>query len=320
MGREPKIVTKEYFIRKLIHREYDTIFLWGASSSGARALSNLVELGFSAESVKFIDSNFALLQNKSYPVMDPEVLKLPENANSLVLITSTISYEIWNSVPGEYKGEVLYVHDMLFSRRRAWHYPSAFMEVLDKVGSFLNLDIEEAFALWNGVKDTKQIVGDIVEVGVYKGGSLEVISTAVKEYIPSKRIFGFDTFQGIPSFGNESDKQYTGYLNDTNYKEVKSNFAHDVNISVIQGSFGKGSLGNHSREVSFAHLDVDTYESTKHCLEEIEKYLVGSGRILIHDYNSLGCPGVKQAVDEFINIKDWYRVELNECQILLIKK
>lgn len=58
------------------------------------------------------------------------------------------------------------------------------------------------------VQRTKKISGDIVEVGVYKGGSAKLIREADK----SKSLHLFDTFEGLPSLSgiDNSDKFYEG--------------------------------------------------------------------------------------------------------------
>lgn len=40
---------------------------------------------------------------------------------------------------------------------------------------------------------------------------------------------------------------------------------------------------------------------------------------MIHDYNSQGCPGVKQAVEQFQKLEKALLIEINESQAMLIK-
>ena len=67
------------------------------------------------------------------------------------------------------------------------------------------------------------------------------------------------------------------------------------------------------------HLDVDTYATTLDSLTFFWNKIVASGVILIHDYNSQGCPGVKKAVDEFMSTKNSFFMEISECQAIIVK-
>ena len=53
-------------------------------------------------------------------------------------------------------------------------------------------------------------------------------------------------------------------------------------------------------EISFLRIDVDWYESTKCCLENLYGNVIRGGYILIDDYY---LPGCKRAVDEFLQKK-----------------
>ena len=44
-----------------------------------------------------------------------------------------------------------------------------------------------------------EILGDIVEAGVYRGNSLIAIGMLLKELGSSKKIYGFDSFSGFPT-------------------------------------------------------------------------------------------------------------------------
>jgi hypothetical protein len=51
----------------------------------------------------------------------------------------------------------------------------------------------------------------------------------------------------------------------------------------------------------FVHLDVDVYQSTLDGLEFFFPRLQTGGVLLSHDYNSVSCPGVRRAFDEYFN-------------------
>jgi hypothetical protein len=57
--------------------------------------------------------------------------------------------------------------------------------------------------LYGHIRENFQQDGDIFEFGVYRGSSLLAIALLLKELGSNKRIFGFDSFTGFPSFSEE---------------------------------------------------------------------------------------------------------------------
>lgn len=154
----------------------------------------------------------------------------------------------------------------------------------------------------NLIKQVSNIYGDVVEVGVYKGGSAEVIC----ENVVNKQIYLFDTFSGIP-FSNEFDNFHKqGDFSDTSFTFVERKLSKYNNVKIFQGIFPeKNSDIISENKFSFVHLDIDVYESYMQCLTFFYKRMSIGGIILFDDYNSNSCLGAKKAVDTFfINKKE----------------
>ena len=88
---------------------------------------------------------------------------------------------------------------------------------------------------------------------------------------------------------------------------------------LIKGVFPESTKLSDIDLISLAHLDADTYKSTKDGLDWVWPKLSKNGRVILHDYNSQGCPGVKKAVEEFVKGLDLVVIEISESQVLLIK-
>jgi hypothetical protein len=71
------------------------------------------------------------------------------------------------------------------------------------------------------------------------------------------------------------------------------------------------------RQFSLVNFDVDTYESTKKCLEFFYPRMNPGGVILSHDY--ITAPGVQKAFDEFFVDKPEPVVETAGSQCIVIK-
>lgn len=195
--------------------------------------------------------------------------------------------------------------------------------------------------LWSVIQSLKyikknKIEGDIVECGVYRGGSLSLIAKYSKKLSLNSKIIGFDTFED--GFSNS-----TLTKNDVNIKGKKLDFSQEKNLknfypsvetarnNILEFSknfdseiiLTKGDILNTLKEIknipnkiSFLRLDTDLYTTTKLQLEILYPKLVKGGVLHIDDYGFL--PGVRKAVDEyFLNQEIWlHRVDLT-CRLLV---
>lgn len=166
------------------------------------------------------------------------------------------------------------------------------------------------------------IEGDIVECGVWRGGSMMLVAKKLVELKSiNKKLFLFDTFEGMSEPGeddvawdkitaeeklNNSDK-YEG-ANVWCYstlEEVKQNLSKcgypNDRICYVKGKVEDTLPYPEINKISLLRLDTDWYESTKHELQHLFDKLVFGGILIIDDYGHW--EGAKKAVDEFIKEK-----------------
>lgn len=170
----------------------------------------------------------------------------------------------------------------------------------------------EAYQIFMAVKRTKKIEGDIAEVGVYRGGTAKLICEAKDE----RPLHLFDTFEGIPKV-DKIDIQYHKGKFAASYEEVKEYLKDFPNVKIYKGVFPKTAKSVEKIKFSFVHLDVDTYESTKDCLQFFYPRMSRGGIIISHDY--IAVEGVKKAFDEFFEDKPEPLLEMTGSQCLIIK-
>lgn len=144
---------------------------------------------------------------------------------------------------------------------------------------------------------TSHLYGDIVEVGVYKGGSARVLVDNAGE----SKVFLFDTFSGIPHHDPAMDgRREVGAFGDASAVAVIDMFVGDKRVSIYPGVFpdqtGDAIAG---RRLRFVHLDVDNYASYAACLEFLYEMVIPGGILVFDDYGEDCCPGAMAAVDEF---------------------
>jgi O-methyltransferase len=158
------------------------------------------------------------------------------------------------------------------------------------------------------------VEGDIVEIGVWKGGSMLSMILQYETFNENIRDFHlYDTFSGMtPSTNHDIDLHGTSantIMSNNNpfircispYDEVLSNITKHIKYDLNKIHFHVGDilLNNfYPEKIAVLRLDTDWYESTKFELEHFYDKVSKNGVIIIDDYGHW--KGCKKAVDEFL--------------------
>ncbi len=163
------------------------------------------------------------------------------------------------------------------------------------------------------------IVGSIVECGVWRGGSMMAVAHTLKRLgRQDVDLFCFDTFEGM-SQPTEVDISYTGDAASAQFlrsqvSEGKSQWCHGA-IQEVQRNLEssgydktrmicvKGKVEDTLPEaapgaISILRLDTDWYESTRHELLYLFPKLSVGGVLILDDYGHW--QGARKAVDEYM--------------------
>lgn len=181
--------------------------------------------------------------------------------------------------------------------------------------------------LYNAIVATRyisenRIPGDIVECGVWRGGSMMAIaSTLITLSDTTRSLYLYDTFQGMtkPSrfdirLDGRSAKDLLGESVKQNKKEfeggviafaslqdVKAGMSStkypEKQIAYEVGKVEKTLKATSHKSLSLVRLDTDWYESTKHELEVLWPKLISGGVLIIDDYDHW--TGARKATDEY---------------------
>ncbi len=144
---------------------------------------------------------------------------------------------------------------------------------------------------------TKDVVGDIAEIGVYKGGTARLLVSST-----NKKVYLFDTFEGMPPV-TKYDLHKQGDFADTSLGRVDELLNEFSNYSLYKGIFPiENSVYVAHKKFSLVHLDVDIYSSVGECLGFFYPRMSRGGIIVLDDYNEPNCPGAKLATDEFCKL------------------
>jgi len=164
----------------------------------------------------------------------------------------------------------------------------------------------------------RQIDGDFVECGVWRGGNSVIAAGVFNASKADRSVWLFDTFAGMTS-PTEFDVNYRGDVAAGKFKasqragynnwcyapleEVTGNFKNvgllSNRIRFVKGDVAQTLLdsGNLPTAISVLRLDTDWYESTKAELEVLYPRLSNGGILIIDDYGHWG--GARKAVDEY---------------------
>jgi O-methyltransferase len=160
----------------------------------------------------------------------------------------------------------------------------------------------------------KDIPGDIIECGVYNGGSAAIMMHPQFLSGKNRNIWLFDSFEGLPpptenDGSYEKENYFKGWCKGS-IEKVEEIFGKlglpSKHLHIIKGWFQNTfSVENFKIEkIALLHIDSDWYESVKICIENFYPKVSKGGYICFDDYKKfLGC---KRAVQEYLqsnNIK-----------------
>ncbi len=152
--------------------------------------------------------------------------------------------------------------------------------------------LDEAYQVLSCCRATGKALGDIAEVGVYKGGSARLMCEARGK----RTLYLFDTFAGLPNT-DFLDARFAGGQYAASFEAVRNYLAAFPDVHIYKGLFPQTGGPIQDKRFSFVHLDVDLYQPTRSSLEFFYPRLNSGGMFLIHDY--LWADGVRKAVQEF---------------------
>jgi len=200
-------------------------------------------------------------------------------------------------------------------------------DVIDQGNTLLYYDrlytIYQALANMGRRNDNHSERMHVAEIGVYRGGGSYFIASSLRSLgLNDALVHCFDTFQGhVPEDIQAADTfQKPGMFDDTQYENVKRYLKPFSSVMLYKGRFQDNCAQISDEKFAFVHLDVDLYEVTRFCLDFFDKRLVPGSVVIVDDYGFRTCPGVKQAVDEFMETeRDYVGFHLLTGQFIIMK-
>lgn len=151
---------------------------------------------------------------------------------------------------------------------------------------------------------SEKVPGDVVEFGCYVGESSKYLMQTLIVTNSNKKLYLYDSFEGLPDLSKwEENMGWRPRTLKTNREVLEQNFIdNNLPVPFIHKNWFKDVPTQCLPEkISFAFLDGDFYESIYDSLVQVFDRVEDNGLILFHDYQRNDLPGVKGAVDTFLN-------------------
>jgi hypothetical protein len=192
-------------------------------------------------------------------------------------------------------------------------------DIVLRVGPFTMTSLERRASLLGAVDHIvrHRIAGDIVECGVWRGGSMMAVALALMARgDTSRHLYLYDTFDGMSEPTEEDTNRVSGEparlqldraargdavwavagLDDVQANLASTGYPSD-RIHFIRGKVEDTIPGSLPQRVALLRLDTDWYESTRHELAHLYPLLTRHGVLIIDDYGHWD--GARRAVDEY---------------------
>ena len=136
---------------------------------------------------------------------------------------------------------------------------------------------DRCYVLCMLLRQSLALDGEVVECGVYRGGTAAMMAKIIAETSARKRLYLFDTFSGMPETDAARDLHRAGDFSDTSLEEVQAFVAAPEIAQFRKGFIPNTFMGLKGLKIAFAHVDVDIYRSIIDCAEFIWPRLAAGG-------------------------------------------
>jgi O-methyltransferase len=190
--------------------------------------------------------------------------------------------------------------------------------LIRRVDPFTMTSLERRASLLGAVDHVVRhgVPGDIVECGVWRGGSMMLVALALMARGDTSRdLYLYDTFEGMNE-PTANDLSHTGEsaaaqlarttkgdgvwceagLDDVQANLWSTGYPRE-RIHFVKGPVEQTIPGTLPGHVALLRLDTDWYESTRHELTHLYPLLARQGVMIIDDYGHW--QGARRAVDEY---------------------
>jgi hypothetical protein len=158
---------------------------------------------------------------------------------------------------------------------------------------------DRCFVLWRTLQQALALDGDVLECGVFRGGTALLEATTIRDAVGERPLHLVDSFAGMPGTTGGIDRFHEGDFGATSADDVRRALALFPFARVHQGYIPQILEEIDVGPLAWTYIDVDIYAAVRDCLAFAYPRLQPGGTIVLDDYGFPSCPGVRRAMDEF---------------------
>ncbi len=192
-----------------------------------------------------------------------------------------------------------------------------FLREFHKLENHTLVSKESCWTLLSMLQHSLHVEGDVMEAGVFQGGSARFLKTLMGD--GSRNLYLFDSFAGMETVSASTDRHQEGDFADTSLAAVQAFVGSESFIHYRQGWIPTTFAGLEDRRFCFAHIDLDLSQSILDCCEFIYPRLSAGGVMVFDDYGYASCPGARITIDEFFADKPEVPLALQTGQAVVHK-
>jgi hypothetical protein len=206
------------------------------------------------------------------------------------------------------------------SRERDMRRDETYLRFFEICAPYSMTSMERLFGIYTSIEYIvhNSLPGDIVECGVWRGGSMMMAALSLRHFgdKDQRRLFLFDTYEGMPA-PTDADFKFDGLQAKEKWDSLQRGEGSEWNNISIEGVRNamlstayaedkiilvKGRVENtlpaHAPDrIALLRLDTDFYVSTRHELTHLYPRLVPGGVLIIDDFGTWA--GSHRAVIEY---------------------
>jgi O-methyltransferase len=169
-----------------------------------------------------------------------------------------------------------------------WLQDAEFRRVRALIEGHTLVDVYRCWELWHLVRQVADVPGDILEVGVWRGGTAALMAVRAKMLGCGAGIHLCDTFEGVVKT-TRADAHYTGGEHSDTSVQIVETLLKQLGIdraTIHAGIFPESAPPQlEGTPLRMAHIDVDVYESGRQSFEWIWPRVSPGGVVIFDDFS-----------------------------------
>lgn len=225
----------------------------------------------------------------------PSELQVPTHLPRTILAGSgyfrlrTLAAARGNPVPDSH------LYQPLFS---PWEGEPTFERLFQQIRPHTLVSRDRAYMLWKTLQQALLLSGDVMECGVFRGGTALLEAQTIREHAGDRPLHLFDSFEGMPQTTAGVDRIQKGDFSTTSVEAVAQLFTAYPFVQIHQGFIPQTFADAKIERIAWVHIDVDIYQSVLDCIAYTYPRLVPGGTMIFDDYGFPCCAGARRAVDK----------------------